>query len=291
MVRVRRRTRVPSRPDPSRSHRFRAEPHDRFWWHKLAATDYVPPLYGCLAEEEWAVMEGWFAETGRNGRIAEINVPAMALVNGLVSGNGVRRVVQLGHYYGYSALLLGFSLRRMGLRSPGLFTVDLDGAATAFTSRWIQRAGLEDVVAVSEGDSADPAMPDRAQGALGGTPEVVLVDSSHAYGHTLAELDLWATGMPAGALILLHDASVFAQQFDPTGAGGVHRAVGEWLARSPDWAGMTLNGSVAPGADGDALVYKDACGLGILQRVAVTQPGPGSSSRPPGDTRSTADET
>ena len=30
---------------------------------------------------------------------------------------------------------------------------------------------------------------------------------------------------------------------------------------------MTLNGHVAPGADGDALVYKDACGLGILQRA------------------------
>jgi hypothetical protein len=31
---------------------------------------------------------------------------------------------------------------------------------------------------------------------------------------------------------------------------------------------MTLNAHVAPGADGDALVYKDACGLAILQRIA-----------------------
>jgi predicted O-methyltransferase YrrM len=291
VVRVRRRTRVPSRPDPARSHRFREEAHDRFWWHRLAATDYVPPLYGCLAEDEWAVMEGWFAETGREGRIAEINVPAMALVSGLVSGNGVRRVVQLGHYYGYSALLLGFALRRMGLETPGLFTVDLDGAATDFTRRWIGKAGLDGVVAVVEGDSADPAMPARAREALGGAPEVVLVDSSHAYAHTLIELDLWAGELPPGGLILLHDASVFAQQFDPSGEGGVHRAIGEWLARSPGWTGMTLNGSVAPGADGDALVYKDACGLGILQRAFTPPPDPGSSSPPPGDMRSTADET
>jgi predicted O-methyltransferase YrrM len=290
VVRVRRRTRLPSRPDPGRSRRFRAEAHDRFWWHKLAATDYVPALYGCLAQDEWGVMEGWFAETSRSGRIAEINVPAMALMTGLVSGNGVRRVVQLGHYYGYSALLLGFAMRRMGLASPGLFTVDIDAAATAFTRRWVERAGLDGVVSVVEGDSADAGMPAQARESLGGAPEVVLVDSSHAYEHTLAELDLWAAEMPPGALILLHDASVFAQQFDPTGCGGVHRAIGEWLARSPDWTGMTLNGSVAPGADGDALVYKDACGLGILQRT-FTPPDPGSSSPPPGDTRSTADAT
>jgi predicted O-methyltransferase YrrM len=290
VVRVKRRTRVPSRPDPRRSRGFRTEPHDRFWWHKLDATDYVPSLYGCLAEEEWAVMEGWFAETSRNGRIAEINVPAMALLTGLVSGNGVRRVVQLGHYYGYSALLLGFTLRRMGLQSPGLLTVDIDAAATDFTRRWVERAGLDGVVAVVEGDSADLALPAGAAAALGGPPELVLVDSSHAYEHTLAELDLWAPALPPGALFFLHDASVFAEQFDPTGEGGVHRAIGEWLARSPEWSGMTLNGSVAPGADGNALVYKDACGLGILQRTS-TRPGPGSSSPPPGDTRSTADAT
>jgi hypothetical protein len=73
-------------------------------------------------------------------------------------------------------------------------------------------------------------------------------------------------GAASGALFLLHDASLFAQQFDPTAQGGVHRALNEWLEGRPDWSGMTLNGSVAPGADGDALVYKDACGLGILQR-------------------------
>ncbi|HEV8151820.1 MAG TPA: hypothetical protein VGP78_02760, partial [Solirubrobacteraceae bacterium] len=71
---------------------------------------------------------------------------------------------------------------------------------------------------------------------------------------------------PPGAIVLLHDASLFAQQFDPTGEGGVRRAIAEWLPGPPGWEGMTLNGQVAPGADGDALVYKDACGLGILQR-------------------------
>jgi predicted O-methyltransferase YrrM len=265
-LRLKRPARVPAQPSADRSQAFRQDPHDRFWWHKLAATDYVPALYAALTDDEWAVMEGWFAETGRNGRIAEINVPAMAFATGLISGNGIRRVVQLGHYYGYSALLLGFTLRAMGAGRHSLLTVDNDHDATAFTQKWVRAAGLEDVVAVVEGDSADPATPARARESLGGPPEIVLIDSSHAYEHTVRELDLWAPEMPAGGLFLLHDASVFAQQFDPTAQGGVRRAIGEWLAGREDWTGMTLNGSVAPGADGDALVYKDACGLGIMQR-------------------------
>jgi predicted O-methyltransferase YrrM len=265
--RMARRARVPVAPDPARSTRFRADPHDRFWWHKLAETDYVPPLYGGLRDDEWAVMEGWYAETGRIDRIAEINVPAVSFVTGLVAGNGIRRIVQLGHYYGYSALLIGFTLRATGAPGPALVTVDVDPAATAFTRRWVDAAGLARVVAVEEADSASPTTVERCEHALGGRAELLLVDSSHAYGHTLRELDLWTPRLPPGALVLLHDASAFAAGFDPTGEGGVRRAIAEWLPRHPEWTGMTLNGHVRPGADGDALVYKDACGLGILQRV------------------------
>jgi hypothetical protein len=71
-----------------------------------------------------------------------------------------------------------------------------------------------------------------------------------------------------GGIVLLHDASLFATAFDPSAEGGVRRALAEWLPRHPEMTGMTLNGHVAPGADGDALTYKDACGLAILQRVA-----------------------
>jgi predicted O-methyltransferase YrrM len=265
--RLARPARVPMAADPGRSTRFRLDPHDRFWWHRLAATDYVPPLYGGLRDDEWAVMEGWYAETGRVDRIAEINVPAVSFVTGLIAGNGIRRVVQLGHYYGYSALLIGFTLRATGAPGPGLVTVDVDPAATAFTRKWVDAAGLAEVVAVEEADSASPATVERCEQALGGRAELLLVDSSHAYGHTLRELDLWAPRLPVGALVLLHDASAFAAGFDPTGEGGVRRAIGEWLPAHAAWSGMTLNGHVRPGADGDALVYKDACGLGILQRV------------------------
>src|SRR5262249_25081802 len=58
---------VPLLTRPGRSGRFRSAPHDRFWWHRLRSTGYVPPLYGSLSRREWAVVEGWFAETGRRG--------------------------------------------------------------------------------------------------------------------------------------------------------------------------------------------------------------------------------
>jgi predicted O-methyltransferase YrrM len=257
---------VPLLIRPGRSTGFRTASGDRFWWHRLRSTDYVPPLYAGLSRREWAVAQGWFAQTGRRGRAAEINVPAMSLVTALVAGNGIRRVVQLGHYYGYSALLLGFTLRAMGAR-PGMFTIDIDPAACEFTQRWLTHAGLREHVVVREGDSADPRLVDQATAVLGGPPELILVDSSHAYSHTLVELDLWTPHLPVGGLVLLHDASEFATAFDPTAEGGVHRAIGEWLPDHPAMAGLTLNGHVAAGADGDALVYKDACGLGILQRV------------------------
>jgi cephalosporin hydroxylase len=195
---------VPPFTRPGRSARFRTASHDRFWWHRLRSTDYVPPLYGSLSRREWAVIAGWFAQTGRRGRVAEINVPAMSLITALVAGNGIRRVVQLGHHYGYSALLLGFALRAMGAR-PGLFTIDIDASACKFTRRWIAHGGLGDYVAVREGDSADPRLADEAVGVLGGPPELVLIDSSHAYAHTLAELDLWTARLPVGGLVLRLD--------------------------------------------------------------------------------------
>src|SRR3954454_377372 len=108
-VLARARPAVPPLTRPGRSARFRSASHDRFWWHRLRSTDYVPPLYAGLSRREWAVMQGWFAETGRRGQVGEINVPAMIFVTSLGAGNGIVGVVQHVPHHGYSALLLGFT--------------------------------------------------------------------------------------------------------------------------------------------------------------------------------------
>jgi predicted O-methyltransferase YrrM len=259
---------APAAPSqPSRSAAFRGADHPRFWWHQLHATDYVPPIYATLSDREWQVMAEWYDETARRDAIGEINVPAMGLLQGLVMGNGLRRIVQLGHFYGYSALLLGFWLRQMGGERK-LFSIDIDPAATEFCEQWVARAGLGEQVGFHVGDSADPVALDAALAAMGGPPELVIIDSSHQYGHTLRELDLWVDQLPPAAIMLLHDVSVYAQTFDSTGEGGVRRALGEWVQGRDDVALLTLNGQLPQHIDPNETVYKDGCGMGILQRLA-----------------------
>jgi predicted O-methyltransferase YrrM len=220
-----------------------------------------------LADNEWEVMARWYDDTARNGSIGEINVPAMSMVQGLVMGSAVTRIVQLGHYYGYSALLIGFMLRAMGAGGQ-LFSVDIDPEATAFSQAWVDRAGLGGHVRLYLGDSAAESSLNAAIEALGDMPQLILLDSSHQYEHTLRELDLWVPRMEPGSVMLLHDTSVFAQTFDVAGAGGVQRAVDEWLPDHPEAEFLSLNRQVMPGSNAADLVYKDGCGLGILQRVA-----------------------
>ncbi|CAN5810549.1 hypothetical protein BH20VER1_BH20VER1_02310 [soil metagenome] len=250
--------------DPLRSRRWTGDSRARYWWHCLPGTDYVPPLYADLAEAEWAVMREWYEETDASGRIGECAVPLMSLLQGLVMGSRASRIVQLGTCSGYSTLLLGFMLRRMAARQ-GLFTLDYDGPVVEITQRWLERAGLQEFVANVEMLSASTATVQAAREYLGGAPELIILDTSHQYGATIEELDLWFPELAPGGLFLLHDASAFAVNFDTTGAGGVRRAFNEWRAAHPAVEALLLNGNSRT-MDSPRPLYKDACGLGILHK-------------------------
>jgi predicted O-methyltransferase YrrM len=70
----------------------------------------------------------------------------MSVLQGLVMGSAITRIVQLGDHYGYSTLLLGFMLRAMGVSSTGLASIDISDGATRVTQRWVDRAGLRSQV-------------------------------------------------------------------------------------------------------------------------------------------------
>lgn len=249
----------------NRSEGFAGRAGPRYWWFRTRGQHYVPPVYATLTDDEWSLLDAWYAETDAlRPNTGECNVPAISLLHGLVMGSGIGHIVQLGHYLGYSTLLLGFMVRRMN-RRHGVFSVDIDREATDYTRAWISRANLDDYVELLVGDSADPTAPDHARAYFGADPDVVFVDSSHQYRHTLSELDLWFHQVRPGGLILLHDASAFATQFDPRGEGGVQRALSEWLTRNQVPA-ILLNEGAGRGVDGESLVYGDPCGLGIVQR-------------------------
>ena len=239
----------------------------RYWWHRLPGMDYVPPIYSDLTEEEWAILRAWYEETDASGQIGECAVPLISFLHGLIMGNRADRIVQLGTCSGYSTLLIGFMLRRMQARQ-GLFTLDYHPPVVAMTQDWLARAGLESFVRNVAQLSTDPAALTAAVEYLGGPPELIILDTSHQYQATLDELDLWYPLLAPGGVLLLHDASRFAEQFDTTGAGGVRRAFQEWRAAHPEVEAMMLNGE-ARTMEGRRPLYKDACGLGILHKPTM----------------------
>jgi hypothetical protein len=246
--------------------RFADDPHPRFWWHHLGKTDYVPPIYQVLTDAEWQLMEDWYAATLERDSIGEINVPAMSMIQGLIGGSGLSRIVQLGHYYGYSALLIGFWLRAMN-QGGKIVSIDIDPVATGFTNEWVQRAGLGDVVELRLCDSAGPQAVPEGRAAFGGRmPQLIVLDSSHQYEHTVRELDLWIPEMDQHSIMLLHDTSTYARSWDANGAGGVQQALDDWLPGRDDVEVLNLNRRVGEPDTSPEVVYQDGCGLGILQK-------------------------
>lgn len=256
--------------DCFRSRCWTTDPRPRYWWHRLPGMDYVPPIYSELTEEEWEIVRDWFDETDESKRIGECVVPMMSFLQGFIMGNRADRIVQLGTCSGYSMLLIGFMLRRMGARH-GLFTLDCDPEMCAISRRWLDRARLDDFVRIEELNSTAATAPAAAAEHLGGAPSLIIVDSSHEYAATLTELDLWYPVLAPGGIIFLHDTSRFAQEFDVTHAGGVRRAFVEWRESHPDVEAILLNGESRT-MEGTRPLYKDACGLGILHKPTMPDP-------------------
>lgn len=247
---------------PGVSEALRGREHARYWWHTAPGRAYEPDIYRVLSPDERALVLEWYEASERDGHIGEMAVPMASVVLGMMHGSGIQRVVQLGHFAGYSSLLIGWALRRMGAER-GLFSIDLRPKMTEYTQGWLDRAGLGAFVRLHTSDSAASGCVEAAREYLGGSPAAVLIDSSHQYKHTLAELDLWYPVLEPGGLLFLHDASPLAAKYDRSGEGGVRRALDEWLVRPGAPTALTLLG---PGAHGEAAAYADPSGLCIIQR-------------------------
>ncbi|MBA2742715.1 MAG: class I SAM-dependent methyltransferase [Chthoniobacterales bacterium] len=259
-----------SAPDArQRSIAFSTSTEPRFWWHRLPGNEYVPPIYASLTEDEWRVLEDWYADTSRENLIGECAVPMMSLLQSFVMGSNVRRIVQLGTHSGYSALLLGFFLRRSRAQQ-GLISFEIGEALCAYTRAWLERAGLTEYVHIEHRSSLDDAAAIVTRDYLGGSPELVFVDSSHEYGNTFAELESWYPELAPGGLMVLHDASEFAASFDVTQQGGVRRALREWRDLHPGVETFSLNHDVRELAS-PGMVYKDFCGAALIQKPLQPQ--------------------
>lgn len=238
--------------------RLRREP-DRFWWFSQPGNTYLPVVYQMLSDKEFSLLIDWFEETERRQVIGECNIPAITTLIGFVAGSSIDAIVQCGHYAGYSTLLLGFILRKMG-KKKSLFSIDIDPEITRFTESWVRKADLTSYVSLECGDSADPRLAQKATEYFGHPTKAVFIDSSHQYEHTLRELNLWFENLAPGGLIFLHDVSDFAAQFDRTGLGGVRRAIEEWRSNQVESILVNKLATNVPTA------YQDGCGLGIIHK-------------------------
>ena len=247
-----------------RSVPFTENCHNRYWWHQIPLCQYAPPVYTFLQEDDWNIIESWYTETENVSLVGETTIPFISLVHGLIMGNGIQRVVQAGHYAGYSCLLIGFMMKYMD-RKKSLFSIDIDSDVSTFTQSWIEKASLHEYVCIYVGDSASHASHQESLRYLGSYPEMVIIDSSHQYSHTIDELNLWYPNLEPGGFIVMHDSSKFAASFDSTKMGGVYKAVKEWRINNQDCEILTINTSNVD-TPPSSLVYKDGCGVVLIHK-------------------------
>ena len=80
-----------------------------------------------------------------------------------------------------------------------------------------------------QGDDMDPAV----QARLPGVVDVLFIDTSHEYGHTLAELRAYMPRVAPGGVALFHDTRIFGTWSEPGDTvPPVARALDDWCAET-----------------------------------------------------------
>ena len=234
---------------------------DYSWFHNKT---YDPPFLHVMDKADHELLVAWQERTSAEWPNAgSSGVEMMSMLSGLVMSAGLTRIVQCGHYVGFSTLVLGFIGRKMNSKKF-LYSVDLDPVASAYTQQWVEKASLGIDVKIAVRDSSDPQNVSDAIEHLGGAPQLVYIDSSHQYEHTLKELKLWWEALLPGGLIVMDDISQWAAEYDATGLGGSHRAALEFCQTTAANS-VLLNGNFGR-TSANPLVYTDVCGFGLLQK-------------------------
>lgn len=185
----------------------------------------------------------------------------LGLLYSLLANNSFTAVLQLGTWMGFSTIVFADALKRSSAihkNAPTLDTVECNIGVHQRARSFIKRAQHEDIVRFHDGDSTDAVVIKKL------LPEYdfIYVDSSHAYEETVMEIGLYYPRLRVGGFMAFHDSSRHAAVWDPSGKGGVRRALDEWIA--------------GPAAPRQCMffekpIWDSECGL----FVAVKSPSPG----------------
>jgi predicted O-methyltransferase YrrM len=192
---------------------------DRYWWWRMyGGAKHDPILYYLLDKKEISILNNWYDDTDKKHLVGECAPPMMGFLFGFIANNYIKRIVQLGHYSGFSTLNLGFLLSHLG--EGRLATIDIDERMSNYTEKWVDKAKLKNYIKIITADSADSGAIRQSIDFIGGEPEIVIIDSAHTYNHTLRELDAWMPVLCNNGFIFLHDSSLWASHMDKEGRGG-----------------------------------------------------------------------
>jgi len=154
---------------------------------------------------------------------------ALTFLYGLIASNRYSSVLQLGTWMGFSAIVLADALRRSTVVAPravAFDTVEVDTNAHAKARAFVELAGLSQCVRFIDGSTLDSF----TLNALRLEYDVIYVDSSHSAADTGREIETYFPRLCRNGVIVFHDSSPYAARWDPTRAGGVRRAIDDWLA-------------------------------------------------------------
>lgn len=192
----------------------------RMKWYDVdrAGLALDPPFALLLDDSEIQSLADWFAETNDIPYCGEVGFQSMSMISTLLMTSRMTNVVQLGHYAGFSSLVIGFILRKI---SPDarLISFDIDQTLTDYSEQWMRRTGLDAQVVHICADSTDPLTVEMAGAYLAGEPQLVFIDASKQYRNTIFEVRQWAEY--TNGFILAHDVSLVAMGGQANGAQGV----------------------------------------------------------------------
>lgn len=236
----------------------------RYGWFKNPRHNYDPFIFSLLDEHDKSIIEEWYMDTETkwpNG-IGASGFTAISTIAGFILGSGIQNLVQLGHYAGFSTLMLGYVFKYMGIKNA-LISFDIHEKATDYTIHWIKKAGLEEQVKIMLLDSTSGEAINEAKNYLVDI-ESVFIDSSHNYSHTKEELHLWHEQLiPFGFLFLL-GVSTYAKAYDSEKQGGVKAAMLEFM-NDNNSNSLLINSKIGENKNLKS-IYTDPRGLGIMQK-------------------------
>jgi cephalosporin hydroxylase len=156
-------------------------------------------------------------------------------------------VIELGTYYGASALWLRDRLRALQsygriARPPQVISIDVD-QSLARGAVGAADPSFADEIELVEGDVTDPALPERVAGLLRpGARCMVIEDSAHRFETTWAALTGFSGFVPAGGYFVVEDGCVDVEEMRPPGEDwprGVLPALERWLS-TPEGAAFEV---------------------------------------------------